>query len=103
MFEYLAVHPEYARRFDEGMVGASRMINDAIVEAYEWDQFGTLVDVAGGVGGTLAAILQTNPSIRGVLFDLPHVTARSREYLIEQGVAARCRVESGSFFEAVPT
>jgi hypothetical protein len=102
MFEYLAAHPELARRFDEGMATSSRLMNDALVEAYEWGRFGTLVDVAGGVGSTLAAILRANPRLHGVLFDLAHVIERGREVLAEQGVATRCRTESGSFFAAVP-
>ncbi len=102
MFDYLAAHPESARRFDDGMVASSRLMNDALVEAYEWSRFGTLVDVAGGVGSTLAAILRANPRIQGVLYDLPHVIERGRDYLAQQGVAARCRTETGSFFDAVP-
>jgi hypothetical protein len=102
MFEYLATHPNSARRFDEAMVASSRLMNDAIVEAYEWGQFGTLVDVAGGMGSTLAAILGANPKLHGVLFDLDHVVGRGREYLAQQGVAERCRTESGSFFDAIP-
>jgi hypothetical protein len=102
MFEYLAAHPDSARRFDEGMATSSRLMNDALVEAYEWGRLGTLVDVAGGVGSTLAAILRANPRLQGVLFDLPHVIERGRAYLIEQGIAERCRTEPGSFFAAVP-
>jgi hypothetical protein len=102
IFEYFAEHPEAARCFDEAMVASSRLMNDAIVEAYEWSQFGTLADIAGGMGSTLAAILRANPAVRGVLFDLDHVAERAHEHLREQGVAARCRIESGSFFEAVP-
>jgi hypothetical protein len=102
VFEYLATHPESGRRFDEGMVSASRLINPAIVEAYPWGPVGTLVDVAGGVGSTLAAILRANPHLQGVLFDLPQVIERSRNHLVEQGVAARCRTETGSFFDAIP-
>ena len=102
MFEYLEAHPESARRFDEGMVASSRLMNGAIVEAYEWDKFGTLVDVAGGVGSTLAAILRANPRLQGVLFDIPHVIERGRDYLAQQGVATRCRTEAGSFFDAIP-
>ena len=102
IFEYFANHPESARRFDEAMVASSRLMNDAIVEAYDWAQFGTLADIAGGMGSTLAAILRANPALRGVLFDLDHVVARAREHLREQGVAERCRTESGSFFDSVP-
>jgi hypothetical protein len=102
IFEYLAAHPESARRFDEGMVASSRLMNEAIADAYDWGRIGTLVDVGGGVGSTLAAILRANPRLKGVLFDLPHVIERGRDYLAEQGVAPRCRTETGSFFETVP-
>jgi len=101
-FDYLAAHPESARRFDDAMVSSSGMMNAAIVEAYDWTQFGTLVDVAGGAGSTLAAFLEATPALQGVLFDLPHVIERARAYLAQRGVAARCRVETGSFFDAVP-
>ena len=103
VFDYLAEHPDSARRFDEGMVAASRLMNAAIVEAYQWNRFGTLVDVAGGAGSTLAAILGANPDIEGVLFDMPHVIHRGRDYLAQQGVAGRCRTEAGSFFDAIPS
>jgi hypothetical protein len=103
MFEYLAAHPDTARRFDEGMVASSRLMNEALVEAYEWDRFGTLVDVAGGVGSTLAAILRANSGVQGVLFDLPHVIERGRDFLAQQGVAERCRTVPGSFFDSIPT
>ncbi len=102
MFDYLAAHPESARRFDEGMVASSRLMNEALVGAYEWGQFGTLVDVAGGVGSTLSAILRANPGMQGVLFDVPHVIERGRDYLAQQGMAARCRTQTGSFFDALP-
>ena len=102
IFEYLAAHPDSARRFDEGMVASSRLINEALVNAYEWNQFGTLVDVAGGVGSTLAAILRANPGVQGVLFDVAHVIERGRDYLAEQGITPRCRTVAGSFFDTIP-
>jgi len=102
MFEYLAAHPEAARRFDDGMTSASGAINEALIEAYDWGRFGTLVDVAGGAGSTLVAILRAAPRLQGVLFDLPHVIERGRDGLAQRGMAARCRTEAGSFFDAVP-
>ncbi len=65
VFDYLAAHPESARRFDRGMATSSRLMNEALVEAYEWGQFGTLVDVAGGVGKHAGAILRAKPVIKG--------------------------------------
>jgi hypothetical protein len=58
-------------------------------------------DAPGSLRGL--AILRANPGIQGVLFDLPHVIERGREYLPRQGVAGRCRTETGSFFDAIPT
>ena len=103
VFEYLAQHAESAIRFDNAMAASSRLMNEALVEAYDWSRFGTLVDVAGGIGTTLAAILRANPGVRGVLFDLPHVIERGRDNLAREGLAARCQARTGSFFDAVPS
>jgi hypothetical protein len=61
-----------------------------------------VVDVGGGQGALLAAILAANPQARGVLFDLPHVVAGAAPQLRAAGVADRCEVVGGSFFETVP-
>jgi len=103
VFEYLAQHAESAVRFDNAMAASSQLMNEALVDAYEWSRFGTVVDVAGGVGSTLAAILRANPGVQGVLFDLPHVIERGRDHLAQHGLAARCQVRTGSFFDAVPS
>jgi hypothetical protein len=60
------------------------------------------VDVGGGGGRLMAAILQRYPMLRGVLVDLPHVVAGARRLLEAQGVADRCELVGGSFFESVP-
>src|SRR5215470_8086423 len=46
VFDYLAAHPESARRFDAAMTNSSNLINEAVVQAYDWSAFGTIVDVA---------------------------------------------------------
>jgi predicted O-methyltransferase YrrM len=61
-----------------------------------------IVDVAGGHGSLLAAILEAAPRARGVLVDLAHVTAVARRTLAERGLAGRAEVVTGSMFEAVP-
>jgi O-methyltransferase/methyltransferase family protein len=101
-WDFLAAHEASARRFDDAMLSSSGIVNEAIVAAYDWKGLGTLVDVAGGAGGTIAALLEATPTLTGVLFDLPHVIERAREYLIQRGVAARCKTVAGSFFDAVP-
>jgi hypothetical protein len=58
--------------------------------------------VGGGNGALLADVLATQPSLQGVLLDQSHVVAGAGPVLEAAGVADRCRVERGDFFEAVP-
>jgi hypothetical protein len=102
LFEYYAKNPEAARIFSEGLTSRSRPENAAVVAAYDFSGARTVVDVAGGQGSLLAAILAANPNARGVLFDLPHVIAMARQTFEKTGVAERCELVSGDFFAAVP-
>src|SRR5262249_18358293 len=68
----------------------------------EWRDGETVVDVGGGNGATLVALLRRHPRLNGIVFDLPE-TARDAERVVgESDVADRCRVVAGSFFESVP-
>jgi hypothetical protein len=102
LWDYLTAHPEEQELFDGAMTAISRSVADSVVEAFDFGRFGTVVDVGGGRGMLLAAILARHPSLDGVLFDRPEVVARAREILAAAGVAERCDVVGGSFFEAVP-
>jgi len=73
-----------------------------VAAAYDFAGAGTVVDVGGGQGGLLAAILEANPGVSGVVFDLPHVAAMARRQLQASGLPARCRTEAGDFFREVP-
>jgi hypothetical protein len=103
-FEYLEKHPEDLQVFGESMTSVSSMENLAIAAAYKFSGIQTLVDVGGGNGSLLATILKANPKLKGVLFDLPSVTTRARQdgHVTAKGIAERCTVESGDFFDAVP-
>ena len=99
---YRAQHPEDGKTFDRAMVSLTTTQVEALVSGYDFSRFRTVVDVGGGRGALLAHILRHNPASSGVLFDQPHVVETAEELLREQGVADRCRVEAGSFFESVP-
>jgi hypothetical protein len=101
-FAYMAAHPADAAVFDAAMTSVSTSDTASIVEAYDFSRFSTIVDIGGGQGGLLAAILSTNPHLQGVLFDLPTVVAGVDEELSRLEIADRCRVVSGNFFESVP-
>ena len=100
-FEYLAEHPELAAIFNDAMTSLSESSVDAVVAAYDWAQFRTIIDVGGGHGRLLSAIISATPSAHGVLYDLPQVVEGAPELLQKFGVTDRIRIESGSFFDSV--
>jgi hypothetical protein len=102
VFDYLSEHPEQARIFDVAMTGFSGRAMRAMLDAYDLSGVATLADVGGGLGMNLTAALGRYPAMRGLLFDLPHVVERARSRLEAAGLAGRCAVEGGDFFEAVP-
>ena len=102
VWEYRAQHPDEAEIFDRAMLTLSRRAARSLIERYPFERFGSVVDVGGGHGGLLAALLAAHPQLRGVLFDLPHVIATAGPNLAAAGVDGRCRLEAGSFFDAVP-
>jgi hypothetical protein len=102
VFDYLSQHPEQARVFDAAMVGVHGRETAAMLDVYDFAGIGTLADVGGGNGSLLAAVLRRHPRLRGILFDLPGVVQRARANLEAAGLAGRCHVVGGSFFEAVP-
>src|SRR4029453_17080765 len=69
---------------------------------YDWGSIGTLVDLGGGTGQLMAGLLTAFPQMRGILLDLPHVAPNAVPVLEKSGVADRCEVVSGNFFEGVP-
>ena len=102
VFEHLATDPQLSRVFNDAMTGFSASIIPAIVEAYDFSGIQTLVDIAGGHGAVLAAILEKYPQMKGILFDLDHVVAGAKPVLAARGVADRVATTSGDFFKAVP-
>ena len=101
-FDYMAQHPEEAANFDAAMADFTKRIATAVVAAYDFSPFRRIVDVGGGNGALLAGILKANPSLAGVLFDLPQVADRAIAPMRELGLADRCEIVGGDFFKAVP-
>jgi len=102
-FEYLGEHQDAARVFNEAMtaLGAAAE-NAAVAAAYDLSGARSVVDVGGGHGALLAAILAANPSVNGILFDQPGIEQSARAPLEAAGVADRCTLVGGDFFQGVP-
>jgi hypothetical protein len=97
-FHYFASNPEAARVFNEGMTSRAGAENAAIVEAYDFSKFRTVIDVGGGQGTLLTAIKRTAADTGTILFDLPHVISAGQSASTTQGH----ETASGNFFEFVP-
>lgn len=102
IFAYLAGHTTAATIFDKAMTGIHGPETVAMLDAYDFSTFGTLIDVGGGNGSLLCAVLQRHPQLKGVLFDRADVIERARANLQAAGVAERCTTVAGNFFEQVP-
>jgi hypothetical protein len=103
VWEYRAQHPDDSAAFDRAMTANTRQRLAALLAAYDFSRFATIVDVGGGRGAFLAALLAAYPTAHGVLFDRPHVVAGAETELRAAGIADRCRITGGDFFQAVPT
>ncbi|UVK52435.1 ubiquinone/menaquinone biosynthesis protein [Mesorhizobium sp. AR02] len=99
-FDWLSEHPEQAALFQRAMVALGEGGNEAVAEAYDFLPFKRIVDVGGGHGQLLSAILARNPHLSGVLFDLPSGVAAARQGA--GGDLPRTEFIAGDFFESVP-
>ncbi len=103
IFDHFARNPAvqaYVARTQGG--AASRVAASLVVASYNFAGVGTVVDVGGGRGTLLAAILRAHPTMRGVLFDRPGVVAEARDGLEAAGLGSRCDIVAGDFFQSVP-
>jgi O-methyltransferase/methyltransferase family protein len=102
-FEAMAADPEGAAIFYQAMVENTRQCAAALIRAYDFSGVRSLVDVGGGYGVLLAAILAACPQMRGKDFDLPHCREGATRLFAESGVAERAEFVAGNFFESAPS
>ncbi|MDP8923133.1 MAG: acetylserotonin O-methyltransferase [Chloroflexota bacterium] len=101
-FGYLAREPEAAVVFNAAMTGRAGMADVTVARAYDFSDAGVVCDVGGGHGVLLTTILEAHPGVRGILFDQPAVIDGARARIDAAGLAGRCDLVAGDFFEAVP-
>ena len=91
-----------AEVFNRAMAEQSLRIGEAAARAYDFSHFDAVLDVGGGFGAVLVAVLKSVPRLRGDSFDLPAVADSAAAYLRKSGVGDRAGFVAGSFFEQVP-
>jgi hypothetical protein len=104
VIEYLKQNPEQIQMFKAALKTYSTIITNAVLDAYDFSETSKLVDVGGGFGDLLFAILKANSSITGVLFDLPSTIDRAQESNnLPSELSGRSEMVGGDFFESVPS
>ncbi|HEU4322733.1 MAG TPA: methyltransferase [Roseiflexaceae bacterium] len=101
-FSYLGDHPEASAIFDELMARHTAPLCP-IVADYDFGGAEMVVDVGGGRGDLLAALLMARPAMRGVLVEHPRLAEPARRFFEAAGLADRCTVVSGDIFQTVPS
>jgi O-methyltransferase domain/Dimerisation domain len=102
-YEYVSQHPEHAKVFNEAMANLTGFYNAAVRDCYSFSGIGKVVDVGGGDGSLVIALLQANPGMKGIVFDLPQVAERAKQRMREAALEERCEVISGDQFVSVPS
>ena len=101
VFEHLEAHPDAAAVFDHYQGQGGLALHAAVATAYDFGAIHSIVDVGGGNGSLVAAILKRHPGVRATIFDLPHVIERARA-AAHPNLNSRCDYIGGSFFDAIP-
>jgi O-methyltransferase len=101
-FEYHVAHPEEAEIFNQAMNDIGQGEAEAVVQSYDFSGISKIIDVGGGHGTLIAAILQKYPEMTGILFDSPQVAESARESIASAGLTQRCEIVGGDFLKSVP-
>lgn len=102
LFDHIGKSPELNEMFNKAMTNTSVMQVAAILPVFPFNKYKNIIDVGGGQGFFLSAILSKFRSLEGIVFDLPHVVSNARQFFEKYGVADRAGAVGGSFFETIP-
>ncbi|MFI6409696.1 methyltransferase [Streptomyces sp. NPDC050548] len=89
--------------FDERMRERANRLYAGLAALPAWDGVRCVLDIGGGKGTILEAILTAHPHIRGILFDRPNVVERAELSGELVPLRDRCETAAGDFFGALPT
>ena len=101
-WEYYEKDKEGSENFNKAMSGVTQMVIPHILAAYDFTQFKSIVDVGGGNGALLCAILKKSEKSMGVVFDMAHAKQQALANIKLNNLQERCAFEEGSFFEHLP-
>ena len=101
--EYRERNAEAGTNFNKMMAAATVRTANTVIEAYDFSGVKRVIDLAGGRGALIAAILKKHPHVQGVLTDLPHVANEAKAFIELERLEDRCEIIGGDFFKSVPS
>jgi len=103
-YQYLSQNRAAGALFDRAMTSAGwvRYRFRPAIEAYDFGQFRTIVDVGGGNGTLMLELMKAYPQPTGTVFDVPRLAEVARKNIEAAGLTSRCQFFGGNAFEAVP-
>lgn len=101
VWEYYQQNPEEGVNLAKAMDGMSGAVLKAIIDAYDFTPYKTLLDIGGGNGALMYAILEATPQSKGIIFDQPYIADLTGQ-AIPEDMVQRCTTAAGNFFEKVP-
>lgn len=102
VWQFFANNLEMALTLDQAMTGLTTMVVADVLDVYDFAPFNRIVDIGGGAGGFLDAILAAQSGATGILFDLPYVIDNVRAKITLRAAEKRYELVGGSFFDQVP-
>lgn len=101
-WQYLAQNEEHQDSFNKAMLSISNNYHVPLIDSYDFAPFMRVVDIAGGEGMFLCHVLNKNPHLYGVLFDMPATVENAEHFIESKGLTRRCERISGDMFDSVP-
>jgi hypothetical protein len=101
-FDYLAANPDEASFFAKAMQSTSEFVQAEVVRLLDTNGVATAADIGGANGALVCALIAANPTLKGIVFDLPHAVDGATAFIKAKGLADRVEAIGGDFFESVP-
>ena len=102
LFPFLAANPQHEAAFNEAMVGMYGDLGAMLAEAYDFSSIRKVIDIGGGTGRLIAAILKRHKNAFGAVFELPQAAVEAQRFFSAASLDSRCEVIEGDFFESIP-
>lgn len=102
VWKYYEMHPDEGVNFMKAMSGLTGAVIQYVLPEYDFSGFKTIVDVGGGNGALLMAVLDRAPHAKGIVFDEEYVVEETKKHIQQKGYNGRCETAGGSFFDFIP-